>query len=247
MSLGSKIPNQGTVAQRQAPELAKRILVVEDDPSVHKILKRLFEAEGFTVDGHMDGRAGLNSFHADPPHAAILDLHLPKLSGQHLCQEMKALAPSIPVIILTASSNLDDKITLLEVGADDYITKPFSPRELFARFRVALRHSSPPVRSSRLEFDGIAVDLEKVEVVRNGNPVALSAHEFKTLEFFLLNSDRLITRAELLNAVCGYENGFTSTRSIDNHILRLRQKLERDPSDPAHFRTVHGLGYRFFL
>jgi len=101
-----------------------RILVVEDDPSVHKTLKRLFAAEGFTVEGWMDGQAGLNSFRADAPSAAILDLHLPKLSGQHLCKEMIAAAPSIPIIILTASCDLNDKVILLEMGADDYVTKP---------------------------------------------------------------------------------------------------------------------------
>jgi DNA-binding response OmpR family regulator len=120
--------------------------VVEDDPSVQTILKRLVEAEGFAVEGHMDGRSGLDSFHAEVPSAAILDLHLPELSGQHLCKEMKAAAPSIPTIILTASCDLNDKVILLEMGADDYIAKPFSPRELLARMRVALRHSNQPAR-----------------------------------------------------------------------------------------------------
>jgi DNA-binding response OmpR family regulator len=245
MGLGSKIPDEERVAQHQAPQLMKRILVVEDDPSVHKILKRLFAAEGFTVEGQMDGQAGLNSFRADAPSAAILDLHLPKLSGQHLCKEMKAAAPSIPIFILTASCDLNDKVILLQIGADDYVTKPFSPRELLARLRVALRHSNLPARTNWVEFDGITVDFETVEGVRNGARVALTAHEFKTLQFFLLNRDRLITRTELINAVCGYEDGYTTTRSIDNHIVKLRQKLESDPSCPIHFRTVPRLGYRF--
>jgi DNA-binding response OmpR family regulator len=245
MGLGSNLPDDQAVVRGQSPEPRNRILVVEDDPSVQKILKRLFEAEGFAVEGHMDGRSGLDSFRADVPSAAILDLHLPELSGQHLCKEMKAAAPSIPIIILTASCNLNDKVTLLEMGADDYITKPFSPRELLARLRVALRHSKPPARASRVEFDGITVDFDKVEVVRNGFPVAMSAHEFKTLQFFLLNPDRVISRAELLSDVCGYQDGNAATRSIDNHIMKLRQKLENDPSLPIHFRTVHGLGYKF--
>jgi len=161
MGLGSKIPDEERVAQHQAPQLMKRILVVEDDPSVHKILKRLFAAEDFTVEGQMDGQAGLNSFRADAPSAAILDLHLPKLSGQHLCKEMKAAAPSIPIIILTASCDLNDKVILLEMGADDYVTKPFSPREQLARLRVALRHSNLPARTHWAEFDGITVDLRQ--------------------------------------------------------------------------------------
>jgi DNA-binding response OmpR family regulator len=240
-------PDDQTVTQRQSPELTKRILVVEDDPSVQKILKRILEAEGFAVEGHLDGPAGLDSFHADAPSAAILDLHLPTLSGQHLCKEMKAAAPSIPIVILTASCDLNDKVILLEMGADDYITKPFSPRELMARIRVALRHSSPPARESEVTFDGIVVNFEKMEVTRNGASIPLTAREFKTLRFFVQNPDRIITRAELLNKVCGNENGDSASRTIDNHIMKLRQKLEDDPSRPIHFRTVHRFGYRFVV
>jgi DNA-binding response OmpR family regulator len=234
MGLGSNTPDEHTVTQRQSPELTKRILVVEDDPSLQKILKRLFEAEGFAVEGHLDGRAGLDSFHAAAPSAAILDLHLPKLSGQHLCKEMKAAVPSIPIIIATASCDLNDKATLLEMGADDYITKPFSPRELLARLKVALRHSHPPAIVRKSVFDGIVVDFGKLEVTRNGTSVTLTAHEFKTLQFFVENPDRVITRAELLKRVCGYENGYTTNRSIDNHIMKLRYKLEDDPTCPTH-------------
>src|ERR1700728_2683526 len=228
MGLGPNIPDEQTAIQHRSSELTKRILVVEDDPSVQKILRRVFEAQGFAVEGHMDGRAGLDSFHAAVPSAAILDLHLPELSGKHLCKEMKAAEPSIPIIILTASCDLNDKVTLLEMGADDYITKPFSPRELLARLRVALRHSNPPVRESEVTFDDIVVNFERMEVTRNGTSIALTAREFKTLRFFLQNPDRIVTRAELLNKVWGNENGDTATRTIDNHIMKLRQKLEDD-------------------
>jgi DNA-binding response OmpR family regulator len=245
MSLGAKLSDEQTECQSQLTELTDRILVIEDDLSVQKILKRLFEAEGFSVEGHMDGRAGLDSFHADVPSAAILDLHLPTLSGRHLCKEMKGAAPSIPIIILTASCDLNAKVTLLEMGASDYITKPFSPRELLARLKVALRHSHPPAIVSQVVFDGIVVDFGKVDLTRNGTAVALTAHEFKTLQFFVENPDRVITRAELLKRVCGYGDGYTTNRSIDNHIMKLRHKLENDPSCPTHFRTVPRLGYRF--
>lgn len=244
MNLESSVDHYAVI-QRQIPELANRILVVEDDPSVQKILKRLFEAEGFVVDGQMDGRAGLDSFHAEVPSAAILDLHLPDLSGRHLCKAMKAVAPLIPIIILTASCDLEDKVSLLQMGADDYMTKPFSPRELLARLRVALRHSDLPAKGSRVVFDGIVIDLKKVEVTRNGTSIELTAHEFKTLQFFIQNPDRLITRAELLKHVCGYPEGYATTRSIDNHILKLRRTLEKDPGCPTHFRTVPRLGYKF--
>jgi DNA-binding response OmpR family regulator len=239
------LSDEQTRHQPQSSELTDRILVVEDDPSVQRILQRLFEAEGLAVDTCSDGRAGLDSFHADAPSATILDLNLPKLSGKHLCREMKATAPSMPVLILSASCDLHDKVTLLEMGADDYITKPFSPRELLARLRVALRHTKLHAGVSRVAFDGIVVDFGNVEVIRNGTLVELTAHEFKTLQFFVQNPDRVITRAELLHQVCGYGDGYTSSRSIDNHIMELRHKLERDPGCPTHFRTVPRLGYKF--
>jgi len=152
MDLGSKSSDERARWQPQSTELTNRILVVEDDPSVQRILRRLFEAEGFAVEGHLDGQAGLDSFHADAPSAAILDLRLPKLSGQHLCKEMKTAAPSIPIIILTASSDLNAKVILLEMGADDYITKPFSPRELLARLRAVQRHGPPAPESESGRF-----------------------------------------------------------------------------------------------
>jgi DNA-binding response OmpR family regulator len=245
MVFGSKSSDEQTRYQPQSANLTNRILVVEDDPSVQKILKRLFEAEGFAVEAHLNGLTGLDSFQADAPAAAILDLHLPKLSGQHLCKEMKTAAPSIPIIILTASCDLNDEITLLQMGADDYITKPFSPRELLARLRVALRHSSLPAGASEVVFDGIVVNFKKMEVTRNGASVALTTREFRTLQFFVQNPDRIITPTELLNEVCGPEDGDTTARNIDNHIMKLRQKLEDDPSRPTHFRTIPRLGYRF--
>jgi DNA-binding response OmpR family regulator len=219
--------------------------VVEDDPSVQRILKRLFGAEGLAVDMYSDGRAGLDSFHADAPSATILDLRLPTLSGKHLCREMKAATPSIPIIVLSASSDLDDKVALLEMGADDYVTKPFSPRELLARLRVALRHTKLAPKATQVAFDDIVVDFGKIEVTRNGTPVVLTPHEFKTLQFFVQNCDRVITRAELLKQVCGDEDACTTSRSIDNHVMKLRHKLEKDPGYPTHFRTIPCLGYKF--
>jgi DNA-binding response OmpR family regulator len=221
-----------------------RVLVVEDDPTVQKALKRLFEAEGYTVEIQANGQAALESFRAAPPAVIILDLRLPKLSGSDVCKAIKAEAPATPIVVLSATSDVSDKVLLLELGADDYVTKPFSPRELLARVRAALRHGSRTPHNSRVTFAGIVIDLRKMEVQRDGKIVVLTAQEFKTLQFLVQNADRVISRDELLNEVWGYQN-YPSTRTVDNHILKLRQKLERDPASPVHFRTVHGMGYKF--
>lgn len=226
------------------PRPIGRILVVEDDPAVQKALKRLFETEGFTVEVRADGRSALESVQAAAPSAIVLDLRLPKLSGRDLCKEVKAQAPTLPIVVLSAASDVSDKVLLLELGADDYVTKPFSPRELLARVRAALRHTVRTVAATTVTFDGISVDFRKMEVKRDGNPVVLTAQEFKTFQFLVQNADRVISRDELLNEVWGYQN-YPSTRTVDNHILKLRQKLEKDPSSPVHFRTVHGMGYKF--
>jgi DNA-binding response OmpR family regulator len=226
-----------------AVKAASRILVVEDDPAVQKALRRLFETEGYAVETQSDGRSALDSFQSAAPAAVVLDLRLPKVSGRDVCKEIKALAPTLPIVVLSAASDVSDKVLLLELGADDYVTKPFSPRELLARVRAALRHTARAPEQV-VSFDGISADFKKMEVKRDGIPVVLTAQEFKTFQFLVQNADRVIGRDELLNEVWGYQN-YPSTRTVDNHILKLRQKLERDPSSPVHFRTVHGMGYKF--
>jgi DNA-binding response OmpR family regulator len=242
--LAMPLATNRAVDSANPPRVTGRILVVEDDPAVQKALKRLFETEGFTVEIQSDGQSGLESFQSSPPAAMVLDLRLPKLSGRDLCKEIKARAPALPIVVLSAASDVSDKVLLLELGADDYVTKPFSPRELLARVRAALRHTVRPPEVSVVTFDGISVDFKKMEVKRDGNPVVLTAQEFKTFQFLVQNSERVISRDELLNEVWGYQN-YPSTRTVDNHILKLRQKLEKDPSSPVHFRTVHGMGYKF--
>ena len=222
----------------------ERILVVEDDRAVQKALKRLFEAEGFAVEISSDGKSALEAYRAATPSAVVLDLRLPAVSGRDVCREIKQEAPALPVIILSAASDVSDKVLLLELGADDYVTKPFSPRELLARVRAALRRSTRSGTTEVNAFDGISVDFTKMEVMREGQPIALTAQEFKTLKFMMHNAERVISRDELLNEVWGYQN-YPSTRTVDNHILKLRQKLEKDPANPVHFRTVHGMGYKF--
>ena len=221
-----------------------RILVVEDDRAVQKALKRLFESEGYVVDSAFDGIAGLGSFRAATPSAVVLDLRLPKMSGRDVCREMKDRAPTLPIIILSATTDVVDKVLLLEMGADDYVTKPFSPRELLARVRAAVRRSARQSTATAQGFGDVSVDFVKMEVLRGEQAVALTAQEFKVLKFLMENAERVVSREELLNEVWGYQN-YPSTRTVDNHILKLRQKLESDPAQPIHFRTMHGAGYKF--
>jgi len=222
----------------------ERILVIEDDRAVQKALRRLFEAEGFSVEIASSGTAGLELFRAAQPSALVLDLRLPGVSGQDVCREVKQLAPAIPVVVLSAKSDVMDKVLLLEMGADDYVTKPFSPRELLARVRSAMRRTVRAVPSDVASFGDVRVDFAKMELVRNGRLVQLTAQEFKILRFMVQNPERVISREELLNTVWGYQH-YPSTRTVDNHILKLRQKLEKDPGNPVHFRTVHSAGYKF--
>jgi two-component system, OmpR family, alkaline phosphatase synthesis response regulator PhoP len=222
----------------------ERILVVEDDRAVQKALKRLFESEGFAVEISGDGKSALEAFRITTPAVIVLDLRLPLMSGRDVCREIKQQSPAVPIIVLSAASDVSDKVLLLELGADDYVTKPFSPRELLARVRAAIRRTARTGTGDVVAFDGISVDFTKMEVTRDGQPVGLTAQEFKTLKFMVQNAERVISRDELLNEVWGYQN-YPSTRTVDNHILKLRQKLERDPANPVHFRTVHGMGYKF--
>jgi DNA-binding response OmpR family regulator len=221
-----------------------RILVVEDDRAVHRALKRLFEPEGFEVEAAYDGPSGLQAFRVSPPSAVVLDMRLPGMAGPDVCREIKQTAPTVPVIILSAASDVTDKVLLLELGADDYVTKPFSPRVLLARVRAAVRRSIRPASADILTFGDVAVDFSKMEALREGLPVALTPQEFKMLRFLANNPERVISREQLLNEVWGDQN-YPSTRTVDNHVLRLRQKLEKDPANPIHFRTVHGAGYKF--
>ena len=223
---------------------AERILVIEDDRRVQSALRRLFEPEGFVIEVASDGSSGRDAAIAHPPALIVLDLRLPNMSGRDVCREVKRAAPNVPVIIVSAATDVIDKVTLFELGADDYVTKPFSPQELLARVRAALRRTSRVASAVPLSFGEIEVDFVGMQLLRAGQPVPLTAQEFKVLRFLTENPERVITREELLNSVWGYEH-YPTTRTVDNHMLKLRQKIERDPSNPVHIRTVHGVGYKF--
>jgi DNA-binding response OmpR family regulator len=235
-----------TPISEQQPASMERILVIEDDPALRKILRRLFSDEGYEVDVVSDVVCGLERLRQGAPAAVILDLPRPGSSGFDLCEKIANLNSGLPLVILSSSSKVTDKVRLLEMGADDYMTIPFSPRELLARMRALIR------RASRLNledadvyaFADVMVDFYRTEITRGGEKVPVTPKEFKTLKFFAKNAQRVISREELLNEVWGYQH-YPSTRTVDNHLLRLRQKLESDPSKPSHFLTVHGRGYKF--
>jgi DNA-binding response OmpR family regulator len=220
------------------------ILIVEDDARMQKVLRRLFTAESFAVESVNDGLTAMERFHALSPSAVVLDLMLPGLSGREVCKRIKRASPRSPVVILSAITEVADKVLLLEIGADDYVTKPFSPRELLARVQAAIRRVEQAPSNQPARFGDCEVDFAGMVVRKQGRIVILTAHEFKLLRFFIENAERVISREELLTDVWGY-NHYPTTRTVDNQILKLRQKLESDPAEPRHFITVHGAGYKF--
>ena len=222
----------------------EKILVIEDDRAIRKALKKLFEPECYAVELIPDGAAGLEAFRKSSPDLIILDLNLPTLAGRDVCRAIRSESPLVPIIVVTAVDSEADRVLLLELGADDYVIKPFSPRELLARVRAVLRRSKRGTSEVQYRFDNITIDFSKMEIVRAGRPVPLTRQEFKVLKYFLQNQNRVISREELLNEVWGYES-YPTTRTVDAHILTLRQKLEIDPANPGHFLTVHGVGYKF--
>lgn len=222
----------------------EKILVIEDDRATRKALQQLFEPEGFLVEIAQDGAQGLAAFRATRPNFVILDLRMPKVSGQDVCRQIRRESEEVPILILTGSADELDRVLLLELGADDYVVKPFSPKELLARVRAVLRRARRSPAVEQLYFEDVSVDFAKMEVYRAERPVPLTPQEFKLLKYFSQNPERVLSRDQLLNEVWGY-NSYPSTRTVDSHILTLRQKLERDPARPMHFVTVHNAGYKF--
>lgn len=220
------------------------ILVIEDDPRLQRALQRQFTAEGYEV--HVEGRGpdGLAAFKRLNPVAVVLDLMLPEMSGRIICKEIRATTSEVPIIILSAVTEVADKVLLLETGADDYVTKPFSPRELLARVQVAIRKNRKKQEPKAASFGDVSIDLLKMEVRKAGRSITLTAHEFKLLRYFIENAGRAINRDELLSDVWDL-NFHLTTRTVDNQILKLRRKLESDPAEPIHFLTLRGVGYKF--
>lgn len=219
------------------------ILIVEDDLRMQKVLRRIFTEEHYKAVGADDGRSALQLFRSEQPLAVVLDLNLPNISGRELCQIFKGASSNIPIIVLSAITEIAHKVLLLELGADDYVTKPFSPRELVARVQAAVRRRRP-TPGTTYRFGDCEIDFKKMTTRRGGQAVVLTVQEFKLLKFFTENVERVLTREVLLNEVWGY-NFYPTTRTVDNYILKLRQKLELDPANPQHLLTIYGAGYKF--
>ncbi len=222
-----------------------RILIVEDEPAMVAGLRDNFEYEGYDVISAGDGTAGLERALTDNPDLVVLDVMMPNMSGLDVCKQLKAKKPSLPIIMLTARGQEIDKVVGLELGADDYVTKPFSIRELMARVKAVLRRVSPAAPEPEVyRFSDVEVNIRHHEVRRAGQLIDLSAKEFALLAYFVSNPTETLSRDRLLDAVWGYEN-YPNTRTVDTHIVHLRQKLEPNPEEPRFILTVHGTGYKF--
>ena len=222
-----------------------RILIVEDDPAILRGLTDNLNAESYEVLTATDGEAGYQLISERKPDLIILDLMLPKLSGYELCRKVRDEGGMTPIVMLTARGEEADRVLGLDLGADDYITKPFSLRELLARVRAILRRAHPASQfPPELRFDDVVVDFERYETRRGARVVEMTRKEFGLLRVLAARAGQVVSRDELLNAVWGREN-YPSTRTVDNHVASLRAKLEPNPAEPRHLLTVHGVGYKF--
>jgi len=208
-------------------------------------LRDNFEFEGYEVITAQDGVEGLERALEESPDLVVLDVMMPRMSGLEVCKQLRAKRASLPIIMLTARGQEIDKVVGLELGADDYVTKPFSIRELLARVKSVLRRTAVlPKDKEQHSFSDVEVDLRRCRVVRSGKALDISSKEFDLLKYFICHPGETLSRDRLLEDVWGYEN-YPTTRTVDTHLVRLRQKLEPDPEQPQYFLTVHGTGYRF--
>lgn len=223
----------------------KTILIIEDDAAVAHGISEALTAEHFDVVTAGTGERGLLMAQRESVQLIILDLILPDINGEEVCRQLRRLGVATPILILTSKREEVDKVMGLELGADDYVTKPFGLRELIARVRALLRRQTPLRREiDTTAFGDIEVDFEKQEVRKGGNEVRLSAREIRVLRYLVEHEREVVTREMLLNEVWGYEQ-FPTTRTVDNYILALRKKLEDDPAHPRHIVTVPTAGYKF--
>jgi DNA-binding response OmpR family regulator len=225
------------------------VLAIEDDPAILRGLSDNLRFEGYDVITATDGETGYRMQQERQPDLILLDLMLPRMSGLEFCRKLRGEGIQTPVLMLTARSEEADRVLGLDLGADDYVAKPFSVRELMARVRALLRRSQPRADGAEalpdeLRFDATEIDFRSYEARRDGTPVEMTRKEFAILRYLASRSGEVVTRDDLLNEVWGYDQ-YPSSRTVDNHVAGLRAKLERDASQPEHIKTVHGVGYKF--
>lgn len=221
------------------------VLVVEDDPAILRGLKDNLQAESYEVLTAADGEVGYRLVLERRPDLVVLDLMLPRMSGYDVCRRLRQEGNRVPILMLTARGEEMDRVLGLDLGADDYVTKPFSMRELLARVRAIVRRANPPaLLPDEVRFEDVVIDFRRYEAHRGGQRVELTPKEYGTLQYLASRPGEVVRREELLQEVWGYRS-LPTTRTVDNHVLSLRAKLERTPSEPRHLLTVHGVGYRF--
>lgn len=223
----------------------KKILIIEDDKSISDGIKLNLETENYKVLTEYDGEDGFNSAEKKTPDLILLDINLPGMNGFDVCRNLRMKKNNTPIIMLSVKSDEADKILGLELGADDYVTKPFSMKELLARIKAILRRRQTLTENiETLTFGNVSIDFVKMKAMKNKKEVHLSLKEYEILKFLAANEDRVISRSELLDKVWGYDV-FPTTRTVDNFILMLRKKLEENPAIPKHIFTIHSAGYKF--
>ena len=223
----------------------KKILIIEDDPAIRTGLKETFTTEGYNVS---DAETGTKGFELAGKHdfdLIVLDLILPGKDGIEICKDLRSDGVKTPIIMVTSRKEEIDKILGLEIGADDYVTKPFSIRELLARVKALIRRSTyEPGEIEEVAFANLKIDFKKQEMLKGENPVRLSATEYRILHYFIDHEGEVISRDKFLDEVWGYDS-YPTTRTVDNYILSLRKKIEDDPAKPKHLLTIHKVGYKF--
>ena len=222
-----------------------RILVVEDEPAILRGLTDTLRLEGHEIATASDGDAGYRLARETKPDLIVLDLMLPRMSGYEVCRKLRADGLRVPILILSARGDEADRILGLDIGADDYMGKPFSLRELVARVRALLRRTASTTDlADRLEYEDVVVDFRRYEALRSGEALDMTRKEFGVLRALVERAGEVVTRDALLRQVWGYD-AMPTTRTVDNHVASLRAKLERDPSNPRHLLTMHGVGYKW--
>lgn len=226
--------------------MKEKILIIEDEEDLVKGLKLNLVDEGYEVDWAFNGVEGLRKAQQEPPDLIILDIMLPEMDGLEVCRELRKKNLGMPIIMLTAKGEEVDKVVGLEIGADDYITKPFSIRELLARIKAHLRRAKREEKAvpQVYSFGDVEIDFAHFEARRKGQELNLTSLELEILKYFIAHRGEVISRNELLDKVWGYDR-YPTTRTVDNHILKLRKKIEDDPAHPQYIRSVYAVGYRF--